>query len=100
MLQPSSIAPFSRRGKTGLKRRAPAQRVHSSAVRAAVRMTAVLLLLAVLSGPGRAYGSEPRPDSRNGGQDTDRRGRFLSIFNIISFPNNVCNSTVDKTGQM
>ncbi len=50
----------------------------------------LLLLLGGLLRAGCALSS--------GGGSADRKGKFFSIFNIVSFPNNVCNSTVNKTG--
>ena len=62
----------------------------------------VALLLAVLStsGPAGCVNVRGGTDGRQeaGGLNAERRGKFFSIFNIISFPNNVCNSTTDKTG--
>merc|ERR1719341_1141791 len=33
-----------------------------------------------------------------GGNKEDRRGKFFGIFNIVSFPNDVCNGTNDMQG--
>ena len=34
-----------------------------------------------------------------GGNKEDRRGKFFGIFNIVSFPNDVCNGTNDMQGK-
>ena len=34
-----------------------------------------------------------------GGNKEDRRGKFFGIFNIVSFPNDVCNGTNDMQGE-
>jgi hypothetical protein len=52
----------------------------------------LLLLLGGLLRAGCALSS--------GGGSADRKGKFFSIFNIVSFPNSVCNSTVNKTGRL
>jgi hypothetical protein len=51
----------------------------------------VALLLSGLWSAGRA-------DSDSGESTVDRKGKFFSIFNIVSFPNNICNSTLNQTG--
>ena len=34
-----------------------------------------------------------------GGNTEDKRGKFFGIFNIVSFPNDVCNGTNDMQGE-
>jgi hypothetical protein len=58
---------------------------------AMVLLTLFALLLSGLWSTGRA-------DSDSGESAVDRKGKFFSIFNIVSFPNNICNSTLNQTG--
>ena len=67
--------------------------------------TAIIVLSILAMGQARHRGvkqnrggQDMRGDKGGTQREGDRRGKFFGIFNIVTFPNDVCNGTNDLQG--